>query len=226
MLTFRFVRFFALENLACCVGSVWAKDTTKGLGFLANRLPTNQRPIESHCNLIRPRIYPRPIETSWKSLDQQTILKVYEKDSPPCLGIFSILFFAFLIYWILWPRQSRIPTLIHSDTFRYEHMSNSSTEMVASPSSSQKSKDVGYRDYSRVAPQDGHGPIDITRSPASQTFPGKLHYLLTFADMTGLDKIVSWKSHGRCKFDAVGEKTFCMQISSLSMLLSASSFCI
>lgn len=72
------------------------------------------------------------------------------------------------------------------------------------------SADIEYRDYSIRPPPDCLG-MDVplsqcinggSRGTMMQTFPRKLHYLLTYAETSfdGLKNIVSWQPHGRCKF--------------------------
>ena len=70
--------------------------------------------------------------------------------------------------------------------------------------------DVEYRDYSIVPPPDclavdepsSHGINGVNKGTILQTFPRKLHYLLTYAESSfdGLKNVVSWQPHGRCEF--------------------------
>lgn len=89
----------------------------------------------------------------------------------------------------------------HLISFKLD-MSGSPFAMVSSSSASDTSKNVSYRDYSMVAPPENHESLlESTKSSTLQTFPSKLHYLLTFADIAGdqLNKVISWQPHGRCE---------------------------
>lgn len=82
------------------------------------------------------------------------------------------------------------------------------------PTEEAATKLVTYRDYSVVAPPDCFGSLlEACRPTMLQTFPSKLHYLLTCAENTaeGLNKVISWQPHGRC-FAVHNSKVFVKQV--------------
>jgi hypothetical protein len=66
-----------------------------------------------------------------------------------------------------------------------------------------------YHDYANkvegiaesVLVEDQHHSEELTRSMTNrgkQSFPVKLHYMLSELETDGMDDIVSWQPHGRC----------------------------